>query len=113
MTELKKQLSQLPENERLIIVQELIQSLSETNLNHFFLDFVSNTFSGKVKETFLQWLIKTDKEPSVKGNMVSGEEMKSWIRQQIAESENQYAEQMKNGAVQTFTLAELKAQFNG
>ncbi len=93
MINLKEKISQLPENERMELAQELIQTLSEANLNRLLLDMFS--VEGKVEKE------------------LSGEEMKAWIRQQIAESESRYATQMKEGEVKTYTLAELKAELDG
>ena len=121
MTKLKKQLASLPENERLELAQELIQSLSESAFNRFFLGFFSNIFKGKLKEDFKQWLstnkvvdkeTNTQEQPDlIEEGAISGDEMKAWIRQQIAESESKYAEEMKQGKVKTYSLEELKAAF--
>lgn len=119
MTKLKEQISRLPENERLALAQELIQSLSEPNLERFILDFFSHAFKGGFNQSFQDWLKANEKvkaqteELTTEESAITGEEMKAWIRQQIAESESKYAEEMKSGQVKTFTLSELKAAIDG
>lgn len=117
MTKLKKQLADLPENERLVLAQELVRSLSEQSFNRFVAHFFSSAFIDRMKRSFQQWQPANQQQsqndlPTEEG-AITGEEMKAWIRQQIAESESRYAEQMKSGQVKTFSLAELKAELNG
>ena len=101
----------------------MIQSLSESAFNRFFLGFFSRVFKGQLKNEFKQWLNTNkviDKEVSdeeqpllMEEGAITGDEMKAWIRQQIAESESKYAEEMKQGKVKTYSLEELKAAFDG
>ena len=108
MNQLKEQITQLSENEQLELIQEIAFSLSENSFYQLFLNFYSKATESS----------QSDKDSSIEdkkvaSQFVSGEEMKSWIKQQIAQSENNYAEKMKNGQVKTFSLEELKSELNG
>lgn len=101
MTKLKEQLAQLSEIDRLSIARELLLSLSDSMIQRHVGELFADLFRGKKADV-----------PEDSGN-ISGEEMKAWIREQIALSESAYADKMKKGEVKTFSLEELKAQFDG
>ena len=101
MTKLKEQLAQLSEGERLTIARELLLSLSDSTIQLHVGEIFADLFRVKKPDTLEE------------SENLSGEEMKAWIREQIALSESAYADKMKNGEVKTYSLQELKAQFDG
>lgn len=101
MTKLKEQLAQLSEGDRLAIARELLLSLSDSTIQRHVGEIFADLFRGKKSDTLEE------------SDNISGEEMKAWIREQIALSESAYAVKMKSGEVKTYSLQELKAEFNG